>query len=418
MFAQLTLSGDKSVSIRRALLSLYTTDPIRLTNYGAGEDCETALLCLESLGKKIERGENFVTIKHGPLPKSATLDCRNSGTTARLLMGLLAGRAGEWTLIGDDSLSKRPMERVADPLRNMGAQIDLSPGGFLPARIAGGSLRGTDHNLKISSAQVKSALLLAGLSADGITRVREPIPSRDHTERLLTLTQDSEKFWCVDKTKIPDATLALRGTIPGDISSSAFWAVASLLIPQSDIELNNVVLNPTRTSWIQVLKNSGANISEKIERTTAGEPAGSLHIKHSSLSPLKITPELVPGLIDELPALAVLAATIPGESVFEKIGELRVKESDRLMAIVTGLSSIRAAVEVRGENLHITGGKKLIGAKITPNHDHRIAMAFALAGLVASGATLIEQAECAAVSYPAFFLDLKKMAEHSVTLLD
>lgn len=235
LFAQLTLSGDKSVSIRRALLSLYTPDTIRLTNFGAGEDCETALRCLVSLGKRVERGEVFVTIKHRETVRKATLDCRNSGTTARLLMGVLAGRDGEWTLEGDESLSNRPMERVAQPLRTMGAQIELSPGGVLPARLIGRPLVGTDHNLTLSSAQVKSALLLAGLSANGATRVREPFPSRDHTERLLGLAQDADGWWSVDKSNVPDATLVLRGTIPGDISSAAFWAVAASLVTGSTL---------------------------------------------------------------------------------------------------------------------------------------------------------------------------------------
>lgn len=183
-----------------------------------------------------------------------------------------------------------------------------------------------------------------------------------------------------------------------------------------DIELKNVVLNPTRTSWIRSLKNSGADIVERVERTTAGEPAGSLHFKYGVLRPLRITTQDVPGLIDEIPALAVLAATIDGESIFENVGELRLKESDRLQAIVEGLAEMGADVSVTGQNLHVTGGKKRKGVKISPNHDHRIAMAFALAGLVAEGVTTIEQAECAAVSYPGFFADLKKMAENSVTL--
>ena len=416
LLAQISLSGDKSVSIRRALLSLFTTDAIRLTNYGSGEDCQTALLCLRELGKHIEHEENRVTITHHSMPVQATLDCRNSGTTVRLLMGLLAGRIGEWTLIGDESLSRRPMERVAAPLRQMGAQIELSAGGCLPARIVGHTLTGTNHDLKISSAQVKSALLLAGLSANGVTRVREPITSRDHTERLLGLTQAPDGYWSVDQSMQTTAALSLRGAIPGDISSSAFWAVAALLVPGSDVSIENVVLNPTRTGWLTCLKNAGANVNARFERETSGEPVGTLQIRYGKFSPLHVHASEVPGLIDEIPALAVLAATIEGESRFEHVGELRVKESDRLQAIANGLTAMGAMVEIRGDDLIVHGGSKLSGTTIDPQKDHRIAMSFALAGLVASGKTVIQDADCAAISYPEFFAQLSRLVTDSLTL--
>ncbi|MBL0062632.1 MAG: 3-phosphoshikimate 1-carboxyvinyltransferase [bacterium] len=418
LFAQLTLSGDKSVSIRRALFSLFTTDTIRLTNYGSGEDCQTALLCLRSLGKHVEHEGNRVTISHREMPKQATLDCRNSGTTARLLMGLLAGRVGEWTLVGDESLSRRPMERVATPLRAMGAEIELADGGCLPARIVGRTLTGTDHDLKISSAQVKSALLLAGLSANGVTRVREPIASRDHTERLLGLTQAPDGFWSVHQSIQTVAVVSLRGKIPGDISSAAFWAVAGLLVPGSDISIENVVLNPTRTGWLTCLKNAGANVNARFERETSGEPVGTLQIRYGKFSPLHVYASEVPGLIDEIPALAVLAAMIDGESRFEQVGELRVKESDRLQAITNGLTAMGAKVEILGDDLIVHGGAKLRGATIDPQKDHRIAMSFALAGLVASGKTVIQDADCAAVSYPEFFAQLSKLVTDSLTLTE
>ncbi len=418
LFAQLTLSGDKSVSIRRALFSLFTTDTIRLTNYGSGEDCQTALFCLGELGKRIEREENRVTISHRETPKQATLDCRNSGTTARLLMGLLAGREGEWTLVGDDSLSRRPMERVATPLRAMGAKIELASGGCLPANIVGRTLKGTDHDLKISSAQVKSALLLAGLFADGVTRVREPVASRDHTERLLGLTQAPDGYWGVDRSLQLSAGLSLRGAIPGDVSSAAFWAVAGLLVPGSDISIDNVVLNPTRTGWLTCLRNGGANVSARFERETAGEPVGSLQIRYGKFSPLHVHASEVPGLIDEIPALAVLAATIDGVSTFEQVGELRVKESDRLQSVVSGLTAMGAKAEVKGDDLIVHGGAKLRGAKIDSQKDHRIAMSFALAGLAASGNTVIQDADCAAVSYPEFFAELSKLVPDSVNLIE
>lgn len=333
-------------------------------------------------------------------------------------MGMLAGRAGEWTLMGDESLSKRPMERVAAPLRKMGAQIELAAGGCLPVKIVGKSLVGCDHDLKISSAQVKSAILLAGLSATGVTRVREPIASRDHTERLLGLVQEPDGYWAVDRSKQSAATLSLRGTLPGDISSAAFWAVAGLLVASSDITISNVILNPLRTGWVTCLVNAGAKVTAKLERETAGEPVGSLQINHGKLSPLSVRAAEVPGLIDEIPVLAVLAATIEGESVFEQVSELRVKESDRLAAIVTGLAAMGAQAEIRGDNLHIFGGAKLRGATINPQKDHRIAMAFALAGLAASGTTIIHDADCAAVSYPEFFAELATLSPNSLNLTE
>lgn len=415
LFAQIAPSGDKSVSIRRALLTLFTTDAIRLTNFGSGEDCQTALSCLSSLGKKVERDGDSVTITPRETVIAATLDCRNSGTTARLLFGLLAGREGDWTLVGDESLSGRPMERVATPLRAMGAQIELAERGCLPARIVGRTLNGIDHDLKISSAQVKSALLLAGLSANGVTRVREPVASRDHTERLLGLAQALDGYWAVDASMGQTAAMSLRGKIPGDISSAAFWAVAALLVKGSDVTIDNLVLNPTRTGWLTCLKSAGADIRMKIERETAGEPVGSLEIRYGSLSPLKVTAEDVPGLIDEIPVLAVLAATIKGESVFQQVGELRIKESDRLQAVADGLLAMGAQAEIRGEDLIVRGGANLRGAAIDSKMDHRIAMSFALAGLVADGVTTIQDADCAAVSYPEFFAELSKHVPETIS---
>lgn len=414
--AQLSLSGDKSVSIRRALFSLFTSETIRLTNYGSGEDCRTALLCLEALGKRVVRDGDRVTITHGPRPQAATLDCRNSGTTARLIMGLLAGAEGEWSIVGDESLSTRPMERVAAPLRTMGAQIELAEGGRLPARLRGTKLRGATHDLTISSAQVKSAILLAGLSASGETRVREPLPSRDHTERLLRIVPDADGYLKVDDSLVTRAGESLRGAVPGDISSAAFWVVAALLVPQSDITIENVLLNPLRTAWLKCLKSAGAEIDAKAERETAGEPVGTIRARHSSLAPLRIGAADVPGLIDEIPALAVLASTIDGESVFEQVGELRVKECDRLAATVRGLNAIGARAACDGDTLRVHGGTPLCGAKIQTEHDHRIAMAFSLAGLAANGTTTIEHAECAEVSYPEFFRVFDQFAPDSLTI--
>ncbi|MBK6909434.1 MAG: 3-phosphoshikimate 1-carboxyvinyltransferase [bacterium] len=412
----LALSGDKSVSIRRALFALFSHRDVRLQNYGTGEDCQTALLCLEALGQTVERTADEIVIRSGPLRSGVTLDCRNSGTTARLLMGLLAGRDGTWIMRGDESLSRRPMARVTEPLAKMGARIDLADGNKLPARIMGSALSGCDHDLRIASAQVKSAVLLAGLHADGVTRVREPLPSRDHTERLLGLRQSPERFWMVDSTTLETLPIDLDGVIPGDISSAAFWAVAALLVPGSEIVIPRVLLNPLRAAWFDALRTAGADIQAHVEGVVCNEPVGTLRIRHSELRPLHVRAADVPGLIDEIPALTVLATTIPNTSRFEELRELRVKESDRLQVVADHLLALGVCVAVEGDDLVVNGGAELRGTDLNSYDDHRIAMAFALAGLVASGETTIHDADCAAVSYPEFFAELNKLTHDSVVM--
>lgn len=413
---RIALSGDKSVSIRRALFALFSHSDVCLSNYGTGEDCQTALLCLEAMGRTVVRRDRDVTIQAGEVNSGVTLDCRNSGTTARLLMGILAGLDGEWTIIGDESLSKRPMTRVAEPLRKMGAEISLSEGGRLPAKIVGRKLSGCHHDLPVASAQVKSAILLAGLHAEGVTSVREPLPSRDHTERLLGLRQSPEEIWSLDPGMLALRTLELNGAIPGDISSAAFWAVAALMLPDSDVEIEGVLLNPLRAAWFNTLRNAGASIDPTVTGTHCGEQIGTMRLRYSELKPLHVQADEVPGLIDEVVALAVLAATIPGRSRFERVGELRVKECDRLQAIHDNLSALGAKSEIVGDDLHIHGGAPLRGTALKTFSDHRIAMAFALAGLKAEGETSLDDAACCAVSYPEFFDELATHFSSSVHL--
>jgi 3-phosphoshikimate 1-carboxyvinyltransferase len=405
--------GDKSVSIRRALFSIFTKEQVALDNYGSGEDCLTALLCLRALGKRVEIQDSRIEIE-GSADQSCELDCRNSGTTARLLMGLLAGRVGEWTLIGDESLSRRPMQRVAEPLRRMGAMIELTHG-KLPAKITGARLHGATHDLEISSAQLKSALLLAGLFAEGETRVREPLSSRDHTERLLGLTQDAQGFWRVnpDCAKSLSAS-SLSGEIPCDISSAAFWAGAAMLVPGSEIAIRNLLLNPLRAGWITVLKRAGADISYRVEHVVGGEPVGTVIIRHSQLSSLKITADEVPGVIDEIPVLSVIASVAGGTSRFENLAELRVKESDRLAAIADCLSLMNVRTMISGDNLSVEGNSVLQAATIDPRGDHRIALAFACAGLAAEDETTILDPDCASVSYPEFWSELSSLSHQQV----
>jgi 3-phosphoshikimate 1-carboxyvinyltransferase len=405
--------GDKSVSIRRALFSIFTDEQVTLDNYGSGEDCLTALLCLRSLGKRVEIEGPRVTIEGGAA-NSCDLDCRNSGTTARLLMGLLAGRVGEWTLSGDASLSSRPMLRVAEPLRRMGAQIELADG-KLPAKISGANLRGVTHDLSIASAQLKSALLLAGLLAEGETRVREPLPSRDHTERLLGLKQDAQEFWCVDSDSVRSLSASsLTGEIPCDISSAAFWAGAAMLVPGSEITIQNLLLNPLRTGWITVLKRAGADITLKPERKAAGEPVGSVIIRHSPLKALEIQAHEVPGVIDEIPVLAVIASVADGVSRFENLSELRVKESDRLAAVADNLRLMNVRTMITGDALIVEGAATHQAATIDPRGDHRIAMAFACAGLASEDETIILEPDCVSVSYPEFWSELSFLTQRQI----
>ncbi len=413
---RITLSGDKSVSIRRALFSLLESRPVSLENFGTGADCQTALTCIETLGKHVKREGNLLVISGEATRSGTTLDCRNSGTTARMLMGMLAGREGEWKIIGDESLSRRPMGRVAEPLQLMGARIDLHKGGSLPARVLGSDLQGREHDLPFSSAQVKSALLLAGLFARGMTRVREPFASRDHTERLLGLRQSEDGYWSVMREMTADHTPELSGLIPGDLSSAAFWAVAALLVPDSEISIENVLLNPLRAGWFEILRRAGANVSASVSDMVCAEPMGTITVRAGKLSPMHVKAAEVPTVIDEIPALAVLAASIDGDSVFEQVGELRLKESDRLTVIAENVNALGAKASVRGDNLHIRGVAKLQGAAIDTQRDHRIAMAFALAGLVAKGELTIQQADCAAISYPEFFRELSQYFTNSVSL--
>lgn len=407
---EVRISGDKSVSIRRALFSLLGSQTVSLKNYGTGHDCLTALSCLRTLGIPVLSDGRNVVIHRGTVQSGVTLDCQNSGTTARLLVGMLAGREGNWTLVGDESLSKRPMRRVAVPLSRMGAEIELSESGCLPAKIIGQKLRGTEVDLNIASAQIKSALLLAGLSASGVTRIREPFNSRDHTERLLGLRQDEDRFWTVSRQTLLSKPLDLSGEVPGDISSAAFWVVAALLVPQSELTIGNVLLNPLRARWFECLRRSGADISAAVEGNVCGEPVGRITARYSRMMPLKVTADEVPGLIDEIPALAVLAATIEGRSEFYNIGELRVKESDRLQAVASGLETMGVSVEINGDDLFVNGGSPLRGGVIDPAGDHRIAMAFSLAALTARSQTDILNASCAAVSYPEFYDELAKLS--------
>jgi 3-phosphoshikimate 1-carboxyvinyltransferase len=411
----LSLPGDKSVSHRAALLSLFVKNEVALTNYATGRDCSATLTCLERLGKTIERSGSAVRISGELHGESAELDCGNSGTTARLLMGILSARKGHWVLRGDTSLSKRPMERVAEPLRLMGARIELT-NGCLPARIEGAGLRGIEYDSPLASAQVKTAVLFAGLQAEGITRYREPFLTRDHTERMLNLKTDSDGWIAMDPRGVRLGGESLSGTIPSDPSTAAFWIVAALMIPESELSFGSVLSNPLRTAYIDLLLGAGARIEHFSAMSEGTEAVANLEAKHSRLKALTARGSESAKVMDEIPVLAVLATRAEGTSVFGDIGELRVKESNRLTLIAENLKRMGAKAREQDDSLLVGGDAELSGARIVTGGDHRIAMVFAIAGLVAQGRTVIDDADCVGVSYPGFWDDFRALAPDSLTL--
>lgn len=331
----------------------------------------------------------------------SSLDCGNSGTTMRLLSGLIASRPISAMMVGDESLSKRPMKRIAEPLRLMGATVQ---GDTPPLFVKGADLKGIEYETPVASAQIKSAVLLAGLRAEGETWVREPAPSRDHTERMLsglgvTVMRDPLKGVGV-KASIPEP---FRFTVPGDISSAAFFMVAATALPDSRLEFVDLSVNPTRTGILDVLKQVGAQIAYEDERDELGEPVANLSVGTANVPmPFTISGDLVPRLIDEIPVLAVLATQCDGVSEIRDARELRVKESDRIEAVAAGLRAMGAEVETFDDGMRVSGPCRLHGATIRADGDHRIAMAFAIAGLLADGETVIDGTECIATSYPEF----------------
>ena len=406
-----TLPGDKSISHRAALLGAMAEGETRVFNYSSAADCASTLACLRELGIAIRRDGTRVTIASEGLPgwraPAAPLDAENSGSTIRMLAGALAGRPFRSVLTGDESLRRRPLERVAGPLRAMGATV-LTTDGRAPMTIEGGRLRGLVHDLPVASAQVKTALLLAGLQAEGTTTVREPAPSRDHTERMLPLFGVAVRREGLAASV--EGGARLRGTdvaVPGDASSAAFLVVAALVLPDSEVRLDGVLLSPTRTAFVEVLRARGGRVEARLEASDP-EPVGSIVASSSSLHGTTVDPALVPSLIDEVPALAAAAAFAEGPFTVTGASELRVKESDRLAALAEGLSALGARVRELPDGLVVEGGAGLRGARVRSHGDHRIAMALAVLALAAEGPSEIEGADCVAVSFPEFFTVLAR----------
>ncbi len=408
------LPADKSIAHRAALLAALGDGTSQIVNYPSSADPQSTLSCLRQLGIDMEDRDGILYVEgkglHGLTAPETPLDCGNSGTTMRLLSGILAAQPFDSVLSGDPSLSRRPMGRIADPLRRMGARIELTDG-HAPVHLRGGrALQGIEYTLPVASAQVKSCVLLAGLYADRETTVVEPLPSRDHTERMLGLDvfeTEGVRYLTVQKgLPIPARTW----TVPRDFSAAAFFLVAGSIAPEGEVALPGVGLNPSRSALLDVLRAMGADIALRNERSYGGEPIADLTVRPASLSGVSVGGALIPNLIDEIPALAVAAACAQGRTEIRDAAELRVKETDRIAALVKNLRTLGAEVEEFADGLAVTGGRPLTGAAIPSFDDHRIAMAMGIAGLVASGRTTILEAECAAVSFPDFWTTLEAMS--------
>ena len=414
---EISIPGDKSISHRSIMFGSLAKGTTEITNFLKGADCLSTIACFKKMGIEIENNEHSVVV-HGNglwgLKKPDTiLDCGNSGTTTRLISGILSAQHFDVTLTGDDSIKKRPMKRIMEPLSFMGADItSIENNGCAPLAISGKNLHGIHYTSKVASAQIKSAILLAGLYAQGETKVTEPYVSRNHTEIMLN-------YFGADVTT-EGTTASIRPAkelfgnqidVPGDISSAAFFIAAGLLIPGSEILMKHVGINPTRDGILTVCRNMGADITLLNQNLDTGEPTADILVKSSSLHGTVIGGAIIPTLIDELPIIAAMACFAEGETVITDASELKVKESNRIEVMVKNLTAMGADVTETEDGMIIRGGRPLHGAVIDSKLDHRIAMTFAVAGLCAEGETEIIGAECVYISYPGFYKDLERLAK-------
>ncbi len=406
---EITVPGDKSISHRAVIIAALSNGTCTLRGFLPSEDCMHTVNAMRALGIKIEQPEPDMLIVHGKkrvlTPPKKDIDCGNSGTTMRLLAGLLAGQTFESRLVGDAGISRRPMDRVIAPLRQMGANIVAEgPEQTSPLRIHGGSLRGIHYRLPIASAQVKGALLLAGLFARGKTTIEQPSPTRNHTEVLLNYflvrtVQDDDGNVTVFGDQVPESR---DFTIPGDISSAAFWLVAAAAQPRGHLLVRGVGLNHTRTAFLGILLRMGAQVREAIEDVDQHEPSGVVEVTGVPLKATVMQGKEISQFIDELPILAVAGALANGQTIIRHAQELRVKETDRIAAIAHNLRTMGAQITEMTDGLQIYGPALLHGARVASFGDHRIAMAFAIAGLFAEGETIVQDADCIRESYPGF----------------
>jgi 3-phosphoshikimate 1-carboxyvinyltransferase len=411
----LTVPGDKSITHRAVILSALARGTSLIHGYLPSEDCLHTVAAFQQMGVSITSesdGSRLRVSGTGRLSEPHNIiDCGNSGTTTRLLTGLLAGQSFFSVLTGDASLRSRPMRRVVDPLRKMGGKIEGRGGGaFAPLAISGGQLVGIDYRLPIASAQVKSALLLAGLTASGITRVSEPMRSRDHTERMLRyfgVPLKEEEGWI----RI-EGGVELEGRpieVPGDISSAAFFLVAGTILEGSHIHIRRVGVNPTRTGILEILKQMGARIEVTPLPETCGEPVADIVVRHGPLRATRIGGDIIPRMIDEFPILCIAAAMAEGETQIRDAAELRVKESDRIQTMADALQAMGVRVEIFPDGVSICGTGSLTGARCKTAGDHRVAMALTIAGLVADGPVEMDDTACIATSFPGFMAQLASL---------
>lgn len=410
-----TIPGDKSISHRAVMFGSLAEGTTEITHFLKGADCLSTIACFRQMGISIEEKKDCILVHgkglHGLSAPSTMLDTGNSGTTTRLISGILSGQPFESVLNGDASIQKRPMGRIITPLSQMGANItSLKGNGCAPLKIAPASLKGIHYQSPVASAQVKSAILLAGLYADGITSVTEPALSRNHTELMLSAfgAKVSSEGTTASICSAP-RLVGQKIEVPGDISSAAYFIAAALMVPGSEVLIQNVGINPTRDGILRVCQEMGADITLLNQKEGSGEPSCDLLVKYSELKPASIGGDLIPTLIDEIPILAVLAAHAQGTTLIKDAQELKVKESNRIDTVVNALKAMGVDVYATEDGMVIHGGTPLHGAVIDSFLDHRIAMSFAVAALSASGETTILGRECVDISYPDFYKDLASL---------
>ena len=405
--------GDKSISHRYAMIASLAEGHSTIHNYSTGADCQSTLACLRGLGVELTKDGNTVSIDGNGLfgfrEPGGVLDAGNSGSTIRMLSGILAAQQFETRISGDESLSQRPMERIMRPLREMGAEIEARDGKYPPLTIHGGKLKAIQYTPPVASAQVKSCVLLAGLHAEGVTTVNEPLPTRDHTE--LALRDFGAEVITRGRAVSVTGRPVLKGrelTVPGDLSSAAFFLVAACVVPESSIVIQGVGLNPTRTALLDFLTAMGARI-RVLDIGGTAELTGNLHVTGGQMRGGHMAGGVTAALIDEIPALAILGAVSQEGLTVRDASELRVKETDRIAAIAENLKRMGVSIEVKPDGFHIPGNQRFRAAEIDSLGDHRIAMAFSIAALVADGECVILDAEAASVSYPEFYETLQSL---------
>lgn len=411
----IAVPGDKSISHRAVMFGSLANGVSKVTNFLAGEDCITTIEAFKAMGVNISRDENTVVIKStgiaGLKEPEIPINLGNSGTTARLLMGILAGLPFHFTLYGDESLSNRPMDRITTPLKQMGAKIDgRESGKFLPISLRGGNLKSFHYRTPMKSAQVKSGVLLAGLMTDGTTVVEEDSKTRDHTENML------KAFGAQIDTE--GTTVRITGNqplqacdieVPGDISSAAFFLAGASIIPGSHVTIKDVGLNPTRSGIVDVLKMMGVDIEASVTRTVGGEPIGDVTVKYSQATGTIIEGDIIPRIIDEIPIIALVASQAKGKTIIKDAEELKFKETDRIEAVVTTLRALGVNIEPTEDGMIVEGGASIQGASVHSYGDHRIGMMIAIASLLTKDSVDLINPSCINISYPQFFTDLEKL---------